>query len=217
MLFGTHAKLSDADFGITFKGRPIKRVYEFKYLGVVFDKQISRNSHVKYILSRDGKRLGMLGHIRGNLTSHCADFIYTAYIRPIMDYCDTVWNCCGVATGTSLERLQRRATKTVFKIGDRDEALEYLKWPSLVTRRENDVNKLVKRCIKGQCPQFFKNYFTFNRSVHNRKLRQMNKLHLPRVRIDIAKTYFIIMAVISADYLFFSSLAEWRSGSVLGQ
>ena len=37
MLFGTHARLSDANFSIVFKGRPIERVYEFKYLGVVFD------------------------------------------------------------------------------------------------------------------------------------------------------------------------------------
>ena len=80
MLFGTHARLSDADFaGVTFKGRPIKRVFEFKYLGVVFDEHISWNSHVKYVLSRAG-----------------ANSIYTAYIHPIMDYCDTVWNCCGV-------------------------------------------------------------------------------------------------------------------------
>ena len=38
MLFGTHARLSDADFGITFKGQLIKRVFEFRYLGVAFDK-----------------------------------------------------------------------------------------------------------------------------------------------------------------------------------
>ena len=94
MLFGTHARLSDADFGITFKGRPIKRLFEFKYLGVVFDEHIYRNSHVKYLLSRAGKRLGMQGRIRGNLTPDCTNCIYTAYICPIMDYCDTVWNCC---------------------------------------------------------------------------------------------------------------------------
>ena len=48
MLFGTHARLSDADFDILFtcKGRPNKRVFEFKYLGVVFDEHISWNSHV---------------------------------------------------------------------------------------------------------------------------------------------------------------------------
>ena len=79
MLFRAHPRLSDADFGVTFKGRPIKCVFEFKYLGVVFDEHISWNSHVKYVLSRAGKQLGMLGRIRGNLTSVCANSIYTAY------------------------------------------------------------------------------------------------------------------------------------------
>ena len=84
MSFRTYARLSDADFG-----RPIERVCEFKYLGVVSVEHISWNPQVKYILSWAGKRLGMLGHIRGNLTSHCADSIYADYIRPIKDYCDT--------------------------------------------------------------------------------------------------------------------------------
>ena len=36
MLFGTHARLSDVDFGLTLKGRSgIKRVFEFKFSGVV--------------------------------------------------------------------------------------------------------------------------------------------------------------------------------------
>ena len=67
MLSGTHARLSDADFGVTFKGRPINRVFEFKYLGVVFDEHFSWNSDFKYVLSRAGKRRGMLARIRWNL------------------------------------------------------------------------------------------------------------------------------------------------------
>ena len=156
MLFGTQARLSDADFGITFKGRLIKRVFEFKYFrGVVFDELISWNSDVKYVLSQAGKRLLMLGRIRGNLTSDCANSIYKGYIRPIMDYCDTMWNCCGVGNISSLERPQRRAAQIVSKMSDSDKALDYLKWPSLVNRRESHVNELVKGCIKGHCPRFF--------------------------------------------------------------
>ena len=84
MLFRAHPRLSDAVKGSqgqsrAVKGRPIKCVFEFKYLGVVFDEHISWNSHVKYVLSRAGKQLGMLGRIRGNLTSVCANSIYTAY------------------------------------------------------------------------------------------------------------------------------------------
>ena len=80
-------------------------MYEFKYIGVVFNEYISRNSHVKYILSRAGKRLGMLGRIMENLTSHCADSIYTAYIRPIMDY--IIVTPCGIAAESVTPRLWR--------------------------------------------------------------------------------------------------------------
>ena len=191
MLFGTHARLSDAAFAsVTFNGRPIKRGFEFKYLGVVFDEHISWNSHVTYVLSRAGKRLGMLARTRGNLPSDCDNSTYTAYIHPIMDYCDTVWNCSGVGNSSSLERLQRRASKIVSKMSDSDRALDYLKWPSLVNRRESHVNELVKRWMKGPCPKVFKNYFTFNSSAHNRITREMNVLHLPMVRTDLVKNSF---------------------------
>ena len=190
MLFGTHARLSDADFGITFRSQAINRVFEFKSLGVIFDEPISWNSHVKYVLSWSGKRLRILGGIRGNLTSDCANSIYTACIPPIMDYCDTVWNCRGIGNSSSLERLQRRAAKIVSKTSDSDRALNYLKWSSLVNRRKSHVNELVKRCIKGQCSQFFKSYFTFNSSVHNRIMRQMTMLHLLKIRTALAKNSF---------------------------
>ena len=57
----------------------------------------------------------MLERIRENLTSVCANSIYTAYIRRIMDYCNTVWKSCGVGNSSSLERLQRRAAKLFQK------------------------------------------------------------------------------------------------------
>ena len=116
--------------------------------------------------------------------------IHTAYIHPIMNYCDIAWNCCGVSNSSSLERLQRRTAKIGSEMSDSDKALHYLKWSSLVNRRDNHVNELVKICIKGPCLQLFKNYFTFEISVHNRIAGQMNRLHLLRVRTDIAKNSF---------------------------
>ena len=118
-----------------------------------------------------------------------------AFYYPIMDYCGTVWNCCGVGNSSSLERLQRRAAKIVWKISNSDKALDCLKWQSLVNRRESYVNELVKRCIKGHCSHFFKNYLTFNSSVHNWITRPMNMLHSLRVRTDLAKTLFFYVCM----------------------
>ena len=47
-----------------------------------------------------------------------------------------------------------------------------------------------KKCIRGRCPQYFKEYFKCNGSVHQRATRQKNQLHLPAVRTETAKRSF---------------------------
>ena len=38
----------------------IKRVFHFTYLGIVFDDRLSWNEQIKYLISKAGKRVGML-------------------------------------------------------------------------------------------------------------------------------------------------------------
>ena len=188
MLFGTHAKLAKfKDFNININGLSIKRVYEFMYLGVIFDDTISWTSHIKYIVSRAGKRLGMLSRLRRNLTVHAANTLYLSFIRPIFDYCDSVWNCCGSVNASTIDNFQRRASKIVTRTKDSNIALNNLKWPTLQLRRDKHVFNLVQKCISGNCPQFFKEYFHFNRA---RVTRQNKFLHLPKVRTETAKKSF---------------------------
>ena len=131
LLFGTRGKLSAVNsFNITIKGHAITRVSEFKYLGVVLDECLSWSAHVKHVISRAGKRVGILGRIRNNLTAHCANTVYKLFIRPIIDYCDTVWHHSGHAAGKGnndpIEKLQRRARRIVTKLNSSDKAMDSL-------------------------------------------------------------------------------------------
>ena len=47
-----------------------------------------------------------------------------------------------------------------------------------------------KDALKDVVHNFFKNYFISNSSVRNRITSQMNMLHLPRVRTELAKNSF---------------------------
>lgn len=191
MLFGTAPRLSDVDsFSITINGSQIKQVSQFKYLGVVFDERLSWNDHIKYLLTKAGKRVGILGRIRYNISYASANTIYTSLIRPIIEYCDSVWGCCGQVNSRSIEALQRRAARIVMRTYDSDSAMDNLKWPTLAARRDKHILNLVKKCIKGHCPQYFNNYFIFNNKIHSRTTRQSNLLHLPRVRTEVAKKSF---------------------------
>ena len=44
--------------------------------------------------------------------------------------------------------------------------------------------------MNGKFPQFFINYFNYNRDITGRQTRQSNLLHLPRVRTEAAKSHF---------------------------
>ncbi len=191
MLIGIQAKVSKViNFNIMWNGILIKRVYQFKYLGVTFDEHLSWNMHIGELVSKTSKKLGMLRRMRGSLTVYSANAVYISFSRPIMEYCDTVWNCCGVCNSTLLEKLQRRAARIITKERRSDDAMKAIKWPMLEDRRWNHTHELVKKCVAGYCPQYFKNYFTFNHQIYDRVTRQKDKLHLPKVRTEIEKHSF---------------------------
>ena len=128
VLFGTSPRLSTAcNFSVSVQGHIIKRVTEFRYLGIVIDKALTFSAHVKYLISKAGKRLGMRSRVR-NITHtanviyckrhtarHTANVIYKSFILPVLDYCDLVWGCCGRVNVDHLEWLQRRAAYANIK------------------------------------------------------------------------------------------------------
>ena len=78
-------------------------------------------------------------------------------IRPTLENCVGVWGCCGEVNSGILETLLKRVGRIVIKTPSSDTAMKALKWPSLRSRRDEHILKLVMRCIHGRCPQYFKN------------------------------------------------------------
>ena len=201
VLFGTASRLSTVtSFSIYVSGSLIERVSEFKYLGVVLDKSLSWTAHVKYILGKAEKRVGMLSRIRTNVTTDTAHLIYKSFILPVIDYSDTVWNCCGKVNSDNLEKLHRRAAHLIVRNQCSDAALQSLAMESLENRRKKHVYRSVTKCMIGKFPQFFINYFNYNREITGRQTRQSNLLHLPRVRTEVAKKSFFYSGAQIFDY-----------------
>ena len=100
IIFGTDARLSKVtDKVITKIGDfEITRVHDFKYLGIVFDDSLTWKDHVCYVICRVGKRVGVLGRLRKNITIHAALEKYKSSICPFHDKIDI----------ERLESLQRR-------------------------------------------------------------------------------------------------------------
>ena len=139
-------------------------------------------------MSKAGKRVGLLYHTY----SANAMFFFLSMIRPTLEYCG-VWGCCGEVYSGTLETLQKRVGRIVIKTSNSDTAMKTLKWPSLRSRRDEHILKHVRKCLHGRCPQYFKNYFVFNKDICARSTRQSNLLHLPAIRTEVAKRSFFLL------------------------
>ena len=132
----------------------------------------------------------MLDRLRRNLTRESANVVYCNLIRPILQYRVSVWGCCGQGLKQGLEALQNRAARIVARTVRSNPPINILKWPSLEERGRKSVFKLVKKCLQGQCPQYFKQYFKRNNAIHTHATRQGNLLYPPAVRTEIEKRSF---------------------------
>ena len=121
--------------------------------------------------------------------AYSANIIYKSFIIPVLDYCDTVWICCGKGNTDLLEKMQRRAARIIMKKASSDEALNSLAYDTLEVTRNKHVYNLVKKCIAGRSPQFINSYFIFNKDIVKRVARQSALLHLPS-RTECGKKSF---------------------------
>ena len=171
-------KLSKVDqFSVSINGSAIKHVTEFKYLDVIFYEHLSWNEHIKAIVSESGRQVSLLGHVCCYITSHSANAIFISVIKPTLEYCSGVWACCGEVNSKILEVLQKRVGRIVNKTFTSDTVMQALKWPSLRSRGDEHIHKLVRKCIDCCCPQYFKNYFVFNKDICARSTHQSNLLY----------------------------------------
>ena len=68
LLFGTPGKLSSIEsFNVHINNYAIKRVSKFKYLGILYlDECLSWKGLIKSVVSKAGRRIGMLCRLRSN-------------------------------------------------------------------------------------------------------------------------------------------------------
>ena len=132
----------------------------------------------------------MLSRLHRSLTRESANIVYCGLIRPILECCASVWGCCEQRHKQGLEALQNWAARIVARTVSSNPAINVLKWPTLEERQCKSVFKLVKKCLQGQCPQYFKQYFKRNNKIHTCATRKSNLLHPPTVRTEIAKRSF---------------------------
>lgn len=102
--------------GYTFNGAFISKVNFIRDLGVIFDSKLTFEPHYNHIVNTSFKMLGFIFRSLDNFRRiGTYTTLYYSYIRSIIEYCAPVWNPYYQNHIDSIERIQKKFTRMIFR------------------------------------------------------------------------------------------------------
>ena len=126
----------------------IAKVAEEKDLGLICDSDLNFTSHIKDCIRKANQQVRLIRRSFMYLDEKSFMMLYKTLVRPILEYCSSVWYPMFKRDSKALEGVQRRATKVLRNLRDLSypERFFRLKLPSLVYRRRRSDLIQVKEC-----------------------------------------------------------------------
>ena len=131
----------------TMAGNKLKKSNVERDLGVIFSTDLKWKNQIINCTSTANKTLGYIKRSFVNLDVKSTRTLYTAFIRPLIEFAGSIWSPSLKSDIHALEKIQHRATKLVPSISKKSYE-ERLKIFNLTT--------LEKRRIRGDLIQIFK-------------------------------------------------------------
>ena len=172
-------------------GQKLAETTEEKDLGVLIDNDLKFTRHIRGIVAKANRMIGLI-----KISFECIDSemflnLYNSLVRPLLEYCVQAWSPYLERDITLLENVQRRATKVVKDLKDKEypERLKALKLTKLEDRRTRGDMILTYRLLNGLEDIDYQKFFTLDTRVYNLR-GHSKKLIKPRPSLDVRKYFF---------------------------
>ena len=129
----------------------LEAVISEKDVGVTFDPLLKFKEHIRTMISKANSRVGIIRRTFSKLSPKSFILLYKSLVRPILEYCSSIWYPLLKTDADEIEKVQRRATKIVPSISHLSypERLLALNIPTLKYRRDRTDMLQVFRIIHG--------------------------------------------------------------------
>ena len=121
----------------SISSKELDHVFEEKDLGVIFDNELTFEDHISTKVKKANAIMGLIRRSFSFLDANFFKKLYVTFVRPHLEYAQSVWSPYLKKYVDMLEKVQIRATKLVDGFGSLtyEERLRRLDLPTLVYRR----------------------------------------------------------------------------------
>ena len=149
-------------------GKELEHVFEEKDLGVLVDSDLSFEEHITAKVKKANQITGLIRRSFTYLDGKSFVKLYTALVRPHLEYAQSVWSPQSKKLTDLIENVQIRATKLVDHIGNLDysERLQLLNLPTLAFRR-----------LRGDLIEMYKHFAKYDREIVSESFQPKERLN----------------------------------------
>lgn len=146
------SKKLEADFNLTIDEVPLTPLPAVKLLGFTIDRHLTFSPHINLILKKCHGILGIMRRVAMQLPKKLLLLMYTALIRPHLEYASAILESASNTNKQKLEVIQKIASRIICNCPRDAHAaplLEELQLNSLESRRKLHINDIVSKCLNN--------------------------------------------------------------------
>ena len=178
MTMGTGNSCFDFQVGDT----TIKNSQEEKILGVIIDKNLNFQIHVKSICRIANQKLNALFRISNHMMPDQRNILIDSYIKSQFNYCPLVWMFCSRSSIRKINQIHERTLR--LKLNNYcDTFTELISISNETTIHQRCINFLmveVYKVLNGHTPEIMKEIFTIQRNIYNLRSFNIFQSSVPR-------------------------------------
>ena len=131
----------DYSANISIRDNNIQSSKEVTLLGVTIDDRLNFHRHVSMLCWKAGAQLQTLQCLSSYIDEHSRMSIFRCFVLSNFSYCSLVWNFCGAAHTSEMERIQYRALKFVYNYFNTsyEELLARANLPTMALYRQREI------------------------------------------------------------------------------
>ena len=183
MIIASAHKLKSVNYSplITLSEKPIKRIHQNDYIGLVIDEKLSREEYIKSLCKKISSAVTAIRHVN-YLPQNTVITLYHSLVESRLRYCSTVWNNCNNSLKANLQRIQNRAaqiiTRTKYRSVDSEALLKKLGWLNVQQLIDFNTAVMVHKSINNTAPSYLSECFTKPSAIHSHNTRSANCEHI---------------------------------------